>query len=211
MNPAKSEIKIALTEVLGRSIETTADSIKDHHMRHVGGKEAFAHAAAKIGELNAVIDKDLEDGVVADVVGEPLQVVKFAKRYVKRAIGICDNLATAAEIAVHESRGREKGMRDAAKLVLKSWHDERTKLESFVAALETSKSNGKDIDARALDGHPGPTLKAQRTTEKAVEKPKKRSKAEPKIAKVRAKKTPARRPSAKDVPTIKEAIDGPHT
>jgi hypothetical protein len=165
MNPVKSQVKMVVAEELGRRFEEDAGAAHDSMCEHKGGKSAFMHAAKKISELGEHVDKDLKEGRIEEVVGEPLKIVAYVKQYIKRCVGVCDNLATAAEVAIHRTTGKELGLMDAAKLALKMRDEERNKLEEYVKALK----EGGEVDGRSIDGHPGPSLKSQRKAEEATE------------------------------------------
>jgi hypothetical protein len=130
--------------------------------------------------------------------GEPIEVAKYAKRWMKRAIGSIDSLATKAEASRIAATGQKKGLEDAARVAHKAWEEERNKLQAYMEALEEDKPRE---DGRELDGHPGPTLKSKRQAEgqkepeqeKEPEKVEKQKKAPAKKAK-KAKKDTAQTP-----------------
>lgn len=206
MNPAKSQLKMLVAEELGRDYEKQAEATHEKMCEHRGGKAAFVHVAGKIGELGAHIDKDLEEGRIEEIVGEPLKVAAYAKQYIKRCIGVCDNLATAAEVAIHRHTGKEIGLMDAAKRALKMRDEESNKLDAYQKALE--EGGGNDVDGRAL-GHPGPTLKSQRLAEDrgepaANEEPPGEPKEEP-PEEPEAKQPKPKKSTTKKKPTTKKA------
>jgi len=176
MNPAKAQIKTIMAEEFGRHIEEMGDKARAQVHGHRGGKDAFILAAQRVGQLAAHIDKDLEEGVIDEYVGEPLKVAAYAKRYLKRAVGAIDNLATAAEIATHVSEGRAKGLDDATGYVNGVFKAEMSKLEALKASIEE--------DGRVPDAHPGPSLKAQRKEKPPVKK----AAAKPPVKKATAKR-----------------------
>lgn len=186
MSPEKAKIKAIVAEELGRDIEELANLAHDKVFKHQGGKDAFELGAAKVSGLAAHVDKDLEMGVIAEVEGEPLKIANYVKRYIKRCVGVLDNLATAAEIATHQMTGREQGLRAAAQISLKMVNEEVTKLEALSNASES------DVDGRGRhrekDGSPAPTLKSQRGADAVAEPAQK----EPKQARRKAsrKSTP---------------------
>jgi len=179
MNPAKTQIKSVVAEEFGRHIEEMGDKARAQVHGHKGGKDAFILAAQRVGQLAAHIDKDLKEGVIDEYVGEPLKVATYAKRYLKRAVGALDNLATAAEIATHVSEGRAKGLDDATGYINGVFKAEMSKLEAFKALVAE--------DGRVPDAHPGPSLKAQRQ-----EKPKTKRAPVKKAASKRTKKAKAK-------------------
>lgn len=172
MNPAKSNMKALLAEEFGRHVEKMGEKVHDQIHAHKGGKEAFVLGAQRVGKLAAHIDKDIEEGVIDEFIGEPLKVAAYAKRYLKRAVGALDNLATAAEIAVYKAEGREIGLKDANDYINGQWKEEMAKLDALKKAIES----GEDVRVdggpapRGLDGHPGPSLKTQRQAEEGPKK-----------------------------------------
>jgi hypothetical protein len=174
MNPLKAEVKILTAESIGRKMEEMQEeSLKQQRLQQ-GAKEALEFAAKRTSELAAHVDKDLQEGKLDDIIGEPLKVADYAKQYIRRCVGALDNLATQAEVARLGAIGRHKAFGDAAKYVSGVWKEEKEKLESFAEALASGEVR-IDEDGPSPTGHPGPTLKSQRLEE--VEKDSKPAKA----------------------------------
>lgn len=166
MNPAKAQIKTIVAEEFGRHIEKMGEKAGEKVLAHKGGKEAFELGAKRVGELAEHIDKDIEEGVINEFVGEPLKVAAYAKRYLKRAMGALDNLATAAQIAIYKTEGQQIGLNDANTYINKQWQEEKAKLEALQKGIEDGSIRPDDgPPPRGPDGHPGPSLKSQRQAE----------------------------------------------
>ena len=168
MNPAKAQFKADLAESFGREFEKMEDKAEKSIYLQEGARDALSLAAKRIGELGEHIDKEVEEGALEEVMGEPLKILAYVKKWLKRAVGSVDNLATTAEVARIEATGRMKGLEAAKKYTLNVWMEEHKKLEAYVEAM---KEGDGEIDGRALDGHPGPSLKSQRLAEDAADKP----------------------------------------
>jgi len=197
MNPAKAHVKAIVAEEFGRHIEEMSEKAVERVHVHNGAVEAFRLGAKRAGELGEHIDKDVKEGIIDEFVGEPLKVAAYAKKYLKRAVGALDNLATAAQIAIHVAEGRAIGLKDANKYVNGIWKEEREKLEAFNRAL----ANDETIDLRgdsvppAFDGHPGLSLKAQRQAEERLSEEPRAQPPKPESKKTPAKKAPAKKSS----------------
>ena len=178
MNPVKSKIKADVYESFGREMEEREKKVNAEIQQNVGAKDGLALAAKRIGDLNEHIRKDMEEGAIDVLAGEPLKIEAYAMKWVKRAIGVCDNLATAAEVARIQSIGKAKGLSETKDLIFKLWTNEQCMINAYLESLE--KNPDGDVDGRSLDGHPGLSLKAVRkesdSQEKAKEKPKKTTK-----------------------------------
>ena len=162
MNPLKSEVKILVAENIGREMEGFAEGAqKQVHMQQ-GAKEGLEHAAQKVAELLEHIDKDFDNGGLEGF-KNPLKVMEYAKRYIKRSIGVIDNLARVAEISKIKYGGKEKGFSEAAAHINKLWKEEKTKLENFAKMLEQSESGEVIAEGKFQ------TVKQKRQAEKEKE------------------------------------------
>jgi len=166
MNPVKTKFKIDMAEAFGRKFEGMEDEAEHSFYRQEGARDALKAVAPKIGELMAHIDEEIKSGAL-DEIGEPLKVAAYAKKWLQRAIGSIDGLATQAEVARIGMGGKMKGLKDARQYAFNVWKEEQAKLQSYLNALED------DVlieDGKAPDGHPGPTLKSKRRVEEPESK-----------------------------------------
>lgn len=172
MNPAKSQVKAGVYEELGREYEerekaTTVES----HQQH-GARDGLKLAAGRVGELGNHVAEEMKEGVIEGLAGEPLKIEAYVMKWIKRAVGVCDNLATTAEVARINAVGKAKGLEMAKEHAFKLWKQESAQLSAYAKALEEGRLEEGD------DGHPGESLKAQRQAEDA-EKPEEPRKEEP--------------------------------
>lgn len=183
MNPTKSRFKIDMSESFGREYEKMEDEANNSFYRQEGARDALKAAAKEIDKMLSYIDKEAKSGKLDSFVGEPLMVAKYAKKWINTAIGSIDGFATKAEAARISFGGKRKGLEDAKDYAFKIWKEEREKLEAFNDAVrklqEEAKDGGGEADLRSLDGHPGPSLKAQRQAEEAMEAEKAKEKENP--------------------------------
>lgn len=192
MNPTKTKFKIDMAEDFGRKFEGMEEEAERSFYRQEGARDALKAAAQPIGQLMANIDDEVKEGALKEIAGEPLKVAEYAKRWLKRALGSIDSLATKAEVARVAAGGQRKGLEDAKKVAFKVWEEERNKLRAYLEAVEEDKPRD---DGREADGHPGPTLKSQRSTEEnpLAKEPKNEPKKAPKKKATQAKKAPAKK------------------
>lgn len=179
MNPQKVEIKMLTAQELGKSLEGERDAVEKEVFRTDGAFQALRASIPKVQALLAEVDKDLENGEIEKVAGEPLQVLALIKRWIQRSVGVVDNLATSAEIQHHRTVGRQKGLEQAVQLVFKTFNEERTKLENLQKALESGAMVVEDGGAPGDDpnwqrshapgAHPGEPLKGLRNAEETAQ------------------------------------------
>jgi len=211
MNPLKSEVKILTAEEIGRKMEEMAEGAQKAAHLQQGAKDGLKHAAAKVGDLMAHIDKDVEEGIIDALKGDPLAIAKYAKRCLQKCIGVIDNLATTAEVVGHRQEGRRKGLEEAAKYANEIWKEEKAKLESLAKMLEAGNVEGdSDIDLRRVPtGHPGPTLKSQRLAEDQGKGEPEKPPEEPTEAQPEAKDTEVDKPQGQEKAPVKNKTPKP--
>lgn len=173
MNPLKSEVKILTAESIGRKMEEFVAAARKKQQRQQGAKEGFEHASKQMEGIMDHVDKDVENGVVDELVGEPLRIANYAKRYIQRCVGVTDSLAKTAEVTRLMAGGEEKAFDDANKFVNGIWHEEKKKLENFVKALEEMPSeDSQDFSDKMGKDDFGLPWKAKRKQEEEKEEKK---------------------------------------
>lgn len=194
MNIQKSELKIALTKEFGKQFnEQKQAAVKEQHAM-MGEIRAIKNAAKKIADLMVHVDKDLKEGKINEIIGEPMLVAKYAKKQYQHAIGVLDNLATQAEVSAHRCAGLEIGFRQSCEFIEKMHAEEMKKLESLRKAIDEGKVKLVDGELMISEdergenvpgGHPGLPMKAKRLEEDEKEDKKKvsRKKSSSKTAK----------------------------
>lgn len=171
MNLDKSRTKIDLTKALGAQFADMSKEAGRDQLRQEGARDALKFAAQRVGELGLHVTKDLEEGVLSPSdLKDPKTVEIFIKKYIKRAVGVLDNLATTAEVARTIASGREKGISSAEQVVRKMCETEIAKLQEVERQLQTGEMTVEEL---RTGGHPGLPLKYQREDEEAeaVEEP----------------------------------------
>lgn len=198
MNPLKAEVKILTLESVGREMEEMAEGADRQATLQRGAIDALKHAAKKLGSLIEHVDKEMDDGVIEALKGDPIAIAKYAKQYVRRCIGAIDNLATTAEVVGHMQEGRKRGLDEAAKKVNDEWKAEKEKLEVFAKAVQEGTLDDGSGDVRLPKGHPGPSLKSQRLAEDQGNGEPEKTPEEP------PEKQPKGKPKGKKKPTAKK-------
>ena len=180
MNIQKSEVKIALTKEFGKKLdEKKQAAVKEQHAM-AGEIRALRTVATKVADLMTHVDRDLKEGKINEILGEPMLVAKYAKKQYQHAIGVIDNLATQAEISAHRCAGLEIGFRQSCEFIEKMHAEELNKLESLRMAIDEGKVKlvdgelviSGDEDTKGPGGHPGLPMKAKRQQEDEKEKKK---------------------------------------
>lgn len=203
MSIEKSQIKILVSQNLGKDLEQTKEELEQRLFQKKGGTEALKFAAKRIAELNEITEEEFKDGKYDEILKDPLELTKFVKRKITQAVHSVDNLATNAEVAFYKIQGEIDGVNKAILKVKKIYDEEHGKLRKIQAALEEQRAienegdiekNSDDSTARSnppLTGvHPGLTLKQKRLREEALKQKedKKEQKKEKKISQKRVGK-----------------------
>ena len=166
MNLDKSRTKIDLTKALGSQFADMGKEASRDQLRQEGARDALKFAAQRVGELGLHVVKDLEEGVLSPSdMKDPKLVEIFIKKYIKRATGVLDNLATTAEVARTIASGREKGIASAEEVVRRMCETEVKKLHEIERQLQTGEMTVEELRG---GGHPGLPLKYQREDEEAA-------------------------------------------
>lgn len=177
MNPLKSEVKIGTTLEIGANVEDMCEGAEATVHEYKGAEDALKQSTKAVQSLHTHVDKDLEDGKIDEVLNEPLLVAEYVKRYVTRAIGILDNLATRAEYQKFKAQGKAEGLRAAVESIKKVHDAEEAKLRGYLAAveLEQAKESGEAVEeegtgrpsaAREASGRPIDKLADRRAAAK---------------------------------------------
>lgn len=168
MNLDKSRMKIDMAKVLGAKFAEMSDATNADQFRQEGARDALKLTAKRVGDLGLHVDKDLEEGVLsASDLKDPKKVEIFIKRFIKRAVGVIDNLATTAEIARTLAAGRQKGLEAAEKVVQNIAESEVRRLEEIERQLKSGELTIEEVES---GGHPGLPLKYQREDEEREER-----------------------------------------
>jgi len=186
MSLEKSRLRMLIAEEIGRGLEEQRDALEKMVLKQEGARDGLKKAVPGITDLMAALDAEFKDkgmigGVlISDIGGEPVRLVAAVKRYLQRAIGVVDNLATTAEVAMMVTSGQVKGMNGAISHVKGSFYDkEKAKLEAVEKGIadgsivvEDGRLVQKDVSRESprIPGmHPGETLKMQRQAEGQAE------------------------------------------
>lgn len=172
----KAELKTAVLSNIGAHVELLIEVAERKTAQAAGAKAALAKHAKDLESLQRHADSELEKSI------PDLESLKLVKTYIGRAIAATQNAARHYEnleqLAVGERQGHER-MHD---YLIKQVSEEKKKAQALVEALKQGQVSmdttaRKVVPLRPVGGHPGRTLKAQRT-EKPVKK--KRAKKAPK-------------------------------
>jgi len=203
MNVGKSMVKVDLAKTLGSQYSEMVRAAEKDQLRQEGARDALKLAARRVGDLGLHVDKDLEEGKLsASDMKDPKKVEEFIKRFIKRAVGVLDNLATTAEVARTVANGRAKGLQAAEEVVKNMGEGEVKKL----AELQRQIESGEVSIEEATNREAPPSLKHQREDEEAAEVVEAEATSEPASkgtkppVKKSAAKAPKKRPKRKPTP-----------
>lgn len=161
----KSEFKAAVISELGVKVEDMAEAAKLDVAKHEGAKEALVLAVRKLSELLQHVDKDLDEGLLAEA-GEPLIVAKFIKKYLTRAAAVLESGVVSSENQRLVSQGRHQALQTVVTNMSKVRDQELEKGKQRQALAEGEETRGRPVGA-----HPGLSIKEQRQLEEAPTEP----------------------------------------
>jgi len=198
MNVNKAIFKVDFSKSLGSKFAGMREAANRDLLRQEGARDALKMAAQRVGDLGTTLRKDLEEGVLsASDLKDAQKVKEFIHRYIKRAVGVIDNLATTAEVARTIASGRQKGLQAAEDHVREIGESEVKKLEELQKQLSSGDIVVEDPEGTNF-GHPGLPLKYQREDEaKADQAEKAPTKAPPRKKPTLKKKPVPKRPVKK--------------
>ena len=134
MSIQKSELQAAMANNIGASIEDRLESVQNEIQQYDGAHQALAQAMKSLEGLFKHVDQDVDEGKYADLEG-PLQIAGAVKNYIKKAIGLVDNLATSSKIQGIRARGKAEGVQDAMTIVKKVREQAEAKVRAAMRAL----------------------------------------------------------------------------
>lgn len=160
MSIQKSELQAAMANNIGASIEDRLGAVQNEIQQYDGAQQALVQAMKSLEGLFKHVDQDVDEGKYADLEG-PLQIAGVVKNYIKKAIGLVDNLATSSKIQGIRARGKAEGVQDAMIIVKKVREQAEAKIQVAMQALkdgqvevETEGENVVPIRRRTPDDFP---------------------------------------------------------
>jgi hypothetical protein len=157
----KGEIKAATVHEIGCRFEDMLEAAKVDGARNEGAKVGLQAAAKKVLELQAHVDKDLDEGLFGDVDG-PLAVAAQIKKYIARAVGVLESMSVTAENHRILTQGKVQAFQQMIDNMKKLHDMELEKTQAKQEAEATGKRRGRPTGVR-----PGMTIKEQRKLEEA--------------------------------------------
>ena len=190
-------VKVDLAKTLGAQYADMVEETEKGRLRQEGARDALKLAAQRVGDLGLHVDKDFEEGVLsASDLKDPKTVEVYIKRYIKRSIGVLDNLATTAEVAIQIASGRARGLKAAEGVVRSMGEGEVRKLTELQRQIDSGEISIEDVQS---SGAPL-SLKHQREDEGAAEATSKPTLEATEPPAEQAAKAPKKRPRKKPAP-----------
>lgn len=167
MSLMKSEIKASTTFDIGERIDEKLEAARGMVHYATGGAAGLRQGSKLLEGLFEHVKKDIEAGLLDKTEGEPLKVAEHVNRYIKRCMGVLENLATAADINVVRNQGKVEALEVVVKELKRNYDDETQR-----AAAQRASEGSADvlpIRGRADGVHPGMSLADRRKAEEAGE------------------------------------------
>lgn len=167
MNVEKAQIKIGTAHEIGVHLDDMLEAAEAQVYRQEGAAMALKQAIGPIVGLAEHVKKDLTEGKLDEFGELGLKVSEYVIRYINRAAGAVENLATAAEVGKLKALGKVDGLRDAVKSTKKVMDGERQKVSAFVEASKDGSMTDEGAFAGAPEDrptgvHPGDPLAGRR-------------------------------------------------
>lgn len=157
-----SEIKMLMAQDIGCKMDDMLEGAKKEVATYDGSKQALGYAHSKVSEHLKYIDKDVEEGKL------DLEQAALVKKYFMQALGILQNLCTAADVQRITAQGKVAAFEASVK-TMKTAHDiEKARLEASKAPVPEGAEDMLAAARSRPDGvHPGDPLAARRNGEDA--------------------------------------------
>lgn len=156
MSVAKAELKIAITNDIGATIEDSFEAAKKELYRHEGAVNAYAQAAKSCEALAEHVKKDIDEGVY------DLQTGEHVNRYVARAAALQRNLHRQAENLCVAAAGKIAGFESVMEMLRKYRNAEQLRLND-ARVQETAVDTTPN--ATVIEMRPGLSIKQRRQLE----------------------------------------------
>lgn len=116
MTIAKTLIRKDVINEFGNKLDDMLEACERTAYGHTGGKAALVQAIKVINALCLEVDHDIESGRFEEAMeAGTLKMAEYVKRWILRAGGSCENLATKEEVQMVLAQGRAEGLRAALK------------------------------------------------------------------------------------------------
>lgn len=193
MNPIKVEVKQAVLHSIGCDADDWLEGAKKEVTGFGASKHTLVQAAKNIQQIASVVDRDLDSGEIGKLDG-PLDIAKYAKLQITRAVDSLANASRAAENRQKAAIGEIAAYEKVVKHVQKLHAAEGEKLRKFEEAVAAGEAEDGKVSQSGVDGNgrpvarvtgvrPGQGVAAQRKAEAAAKPPAKAPKAKKKAKK----------------------------
>jgi hypothetical protein len=168
---SKLELQLLLLNDQGVKADDAVDRAKYELSGHEGGLQYLKQCAQGIAGLVSHVQKDIDEGKFTEIEGS-LKIGEAIIRYINRAVGLIDNVATAAEVNIHTARGKVQAHDDTVKRIKKEYEVLKAKKlaiegsitndeveEDETGSLTVLSDDPKELSRRPSGVHPGNPLK----------------------------------------------------
>lgn len=186
MTLEKSEIKKKVANDIGNRLDDILEAAERDKHGYEGARQVLREAAKCLLELNAHVEKDLNEGLLNNI-QDPLAVAGSLKRYVQKAVGSIENLRIRSEAALLKAEGKVEALGQAVGVTKRLFDEEDAKAKAalaYQASLEVKKATEPPLPVeggpeatpppaqgrtkRPTGVHPGDPLAARRKKNSSV-------------------------------------------
>lgn len=158
MSVLKSEIKMSTLAEFASKLDNLYVNADKEYAQCEGAKMALLEASKKIEQHFGFIDKDMDEGKI------DAEQAKMIKKYMMQVIGIVNNLATGAEVRIHQANGKRLSLDATVKLAKNMFDTEQARLNALKSIENEEAILGDTVSPRdRIPGqHPGDPMADRR-------------------------------------------------
>lgn len=151
MNIEKSQIKVGAVHEVGVRLDDALEGARSEVHRADGASAALERAAEACSQLSRQVDRDLDEGKIAD-----LGTAGLVKKWIDKCAATVRDARAQALVAKAQGQGKVAALETAVGIAKRFVDDERKKIENFQAAVASGALTAEDV------GRPPPSIKEQR-------------------------------------------------
>lgn len=171
-NIEKAGLKIATAHELGETLRAKHDAAQVQEQRAAGGERASTTVAKNIEQLTTLLASEIAKGLPDDKSADG--IVSFVTRYLARAQGIANSMASTEGARKVMAAGMVAAFREALKAPAAMIAAEQRKAEAATVKAEAGKrSFSADVDETKPEATPAPSPKKakRKSRKKTARKP----------------------------------------
>jgi hypothetical protein len=156
MNLQKAQLKAAIVENIGVSIEDDLEAARIKVHRFQGAVDALGKAKQVLTDLTAKARDDVLNGVVKFDPENPVEVAKFIIARIQESVAKLHEMSEHARLMGLQAEGEVNGLDRIVKKIQAIRDEERNKIDAFMKAVDSGKVVIEDGSPRFVGDGPTP-------------------------------------------------------